>query len=162
MFYLHLLTFHVLINILSNVLCHFRPKILLSSCTNCFLISWVTRIWSLMDFIYNNPPQVCHIWNRNYILISKDFVSLQLISFVLPFKVLLLQLVLYLQVHLILDNMVHNLLPQIWLASTKICHMHFMYLRAKCIIHLVFFLFYVFDFKINFTQKFQPCSFPSI
>ena len=131
-------------------------------CSNCFLISWVTKIWSLMDFIHKNAPQVYHIWNINYTLISKKSISFQFISFVLVFKVLLLQLVLYLQVHLILCNMINNLLPQIWLASTKRCHMHFMYFPIECIRLLVFFSFYVFDLKIKFTQKFQPSIFPSI
>ena len=90
---------------------YFWPKILLSGCSNCFLISWMTGIWILMDLIHNNSPQVCHIWNINYVLITNKFILFQFVFCVLPFKFLLLQLVLYLYVHFILGNMVNNPLP---------------------------------------------------
>ena len=53
---LYLLTFHAPWNIFSHVLFHSWLKVLLSGCSNCPLISWVTRIWSLMDFIHDNSP----------------------------------------------------------------------------------------------------------
>ena len=156
---LPLLTFHALRNILNNVLFHSQTKILLSGCRISFFISWVTRIWSLIDFIHRNPPQVYHIWNINYILISKKFISFRLISFVVPFKVFLLQRALYLHVHFILINMVNNLLPQIWLASTKRCHMHFMYLPTECINNLVLFYFLC---LISNSNSHKPSILPSI
>ena len=67
---LHLLTFHAFNNTLSNFLFHSWPKILLSACRNCLMISRVTRIWSFMDFIHNNSPQVCHMWNVHSIFIK--------------------------------------------------------------------------------------------
>ena len=66
---LYLLKFHAPWNIFSDVLFHSWIKVLLSGCSNYLLISRVTRIWSLMDFIHNDSPQLCYIWNINYAFI---------------------------------------------------------------------------------------------
>ena len=77
---LHLLIFHALSNILNNVLLHSWPKILLSGCSNCLMISWVTKIWSLMDFINNNSPPICYIWNINSIFINKNCILFHMVT----------------------------------------------------------------------------------
>ena len=93
---------------------HSWTKLLLSSCSNCLLISWVTRIWSLMDLVHNNSPQICYIWNVNYVLISKKSIFFQFISLIPLLKTLLLQFVFYLLIQFISSSMINNLLPQIY------------------------------------------------
>ena len=162
MFNLHILTFHALRNILSNVLFHSWPKILLSGCRNCLLISQVTIIWSLMDLIHNNSAQICYIWNINYVFVSKKSIFFQFISLIPLLNTFLQQFVLYLHIHFIFSSMINNMLSQIWLEKTKRFHKHFMHLPAECVNHFVFFSFYVFDFKIKITQKLQPSRLPNI
>ena len=122
-------------------------------CSNCLLISWVTRIRSLMDFIHNNSPQICYIWNINFAFISKKSIFFQFISLIPLLRTLLQQFVFYLLIQFISSSMTNNLLPQIGLANTKRCHMNFLHLPTKCISYLVLFPFYVLDFKIKLTQK---------
>ena len=124
---------------------------LLSNCSDCLLISWVTRIWSLMGLIHKNPAEICYIQNINYVLISNKTIFFQFISLILIFKALLLQLVLDLCIQFIFNNMIKNLLPQLWLENTNGFHMNFLHHPAECINYLILFSLYVLDFKIKLT-----------
>ena len=148
---LYLLKFHAPWNIFSHVLFHSWPKILLPSCSNCLLISWVTRIWSLMDFIHHNSPQIYYIRNINYSFKSEKSIFFQFISLIPLLNTLLLQFVFYLLIQFISSSMTNNLLLQIWLANTKGCRMHFPHLPAECINYPIFLPFYVLDFEIKLT-----------
>ena len=109
---LYLLTFHTPRNVLIHILFNSWPKVLISSCSNGLLVSWVTRIRSLMDFIHNNSPQVCYIWNINSTFISKKSIFFQFISLIPILKTLLPQLVLYVHIQFIFNNMINNMLSQ--------------------------------------------------
>ena len=147
---LYLLTFHAPWNVLSHVFFHSWPKVLLSGCRNCLLIFWVTRIWSLMDLIHNNPPQIWYIWNINSAFISKESIFFQFISLITLLKTLLLQFSFYLHIQFIFSNMISNLLPQILLANTNGCHMHFL-LSASTTLFSFSFMCLISDFKIKLT-----------
>ena len=159
---LYLLTFHAPWNVFNDVLFHSWPKVLLSGYSNCLMISWVTKIWSLMDFIHNTSPLICYTWNINYVFISKKSIFFQLISLITLLNTLLLQFVFYLHIHLIFSSMTNNLLPQIQLANTERCHMHFLHLPTERISYFILFSLYVFYFKIKLRQKIQPSLLPSI
>ena len=129
----------------------FLAKSTASSCSNCLLISLVTRIWSLIDFIHNNSPQICYIRNINSAFKSENSIFFQFISLIPLLKTLLLQLVFYLLIQFISNNMTNNLLPQIRLENAKRCHMYFLHFPAECISYLILFSLYVLDFEIKLT-----------
>ena len=86
----HLLAFHTLRNILSNISFHPWLKVLLHGCSNCLLISWVSKIWYFMDFIPDNLPQIFHIQNINFVFKNKNSFIFHKIPFIPLFKILLL------------------------------------------------------------------------
>ena len=90
---LYLLTFHAPWNVFSHILFHSWPKVLLSGYSNCLLVSGMTRIRSLTDFIHNNSPQICYIGNINSFFIGNNPICFQFISLIYILKTLLLQFV---------------------------------------------------------------------
>jgi hypothetical protein len=82
MFFFNLLAFYAFGQVLDYVFLHSRPIELFPGGSDHLLVSWMTRIGSLMYFIHNEPLQVVTHWNIKSVSVSEKTSFDHLIAFI--------------------------------------------------------------------------------